>query len=374
MLRYACGMSSTCGVYRHEPRARIAANARYVAAVADKRPDDVLRQVVPRRATSLDVARESNVSRATVSYVLNDTERQTISEATRRRVLAAAERLGYAPNAPARALRSGRSDVVLFLIPEWPIGPAIASLVERLSVRLADRGLTLVVHAHPRAARPVTDLWKAIRPAAVINHQALDDDDAQVTRRAGIPIVTPQFQVRGRDTFALFQQHIGRVQAEHLLATGHRRLGFALPDDDRLTAFASRRLAGVRSVCARAGVRPPLTQQLALDVAAATAAVEGWTRGRGRVSAVCGYNDEIAIAVLRGMRERGLRAPDDLAVVGVDDLPVGALYSPSLTTVATGMAQVGEQLAASVAHVVHGDPLPAGPSPDLIRLVRRESA
>jgi DNA-binding LacI/PurR family transcriptional regulator len=331
-------------------------------------------QVVLRRVTSLDVARESNVSRATVSYVLNDTVSQTISETTRRRVLAAAERLGYAPNAPARALRSGRSDVVLFLIPEWPIGPAIASLVERLSTRLTDRGLTLVVHAHPRAARPITDLWKAIQPAAVINHQALDDDDAQVTRRAGIPIVTPRFQVRGRDTFALFQQHIGRLQAEHLIAAGHRRLGFALPDDDRLTAFASRRLAGARSACARAGLRPPLTQQVALDVPSAVTAVELWTRGRAGVSAVCGYNDEVAIAVLRGMRERGLRAPDDLAVVGVDNLPVGALYSPSLTTVTTGMAQMGEHLAAAVVHVVLGGPPLDGPSPDLIRLVRRESA
>lgn len=331
-------------------------------------------RVAERRATSLDVARESKVSRATVSYVLNDAANQTISEATRRRVLAAAERLGYAPNAPARALRSGRSDVVLFLIPDWPIGAAIASLVERLSSRLADRGLTLVVHAHPRAARPVTDLWKAIRPAAVINHQALDSDDADVTHRVGIPVVTPSFQTRGRDTFALFQQHIGRCQAEHLLSAGHQRLGYALPEDDRLTAFASRRLAGVRRVCERAGLRAPVTQQVALDVESAVRAVDAWTRGRTRVGAVCAYNDEVAIAVLRGMRERKLRAPDDLAVVGVDNVPVGALHDPSLTTVATGMAQIGEQLADTVASVVYGDPEPQRPRPDLITLVRRESA
>jgi hypothetical protein len=75
------------------------------------------------------------------------------------------------------------SDVILFLIPEWPIGSAIASLIEHLYVRLADTGLTLVVHVHPRSARPVSDLWKAITPAAVINHQSLSAAQEDAARR-----------------------------------------------------------------------------------------------------------------------------------------------------------------------------------------------
>src|SRR5437868_2690064 len=93
--------------------------------------------VVPgrqRRVTSTQVAERSGVSRATVSYVLNETPNQAIPEGTRRRVMEAAEELGYTPYAPARVLRSGRSDVILFLIPEWPIGPAIARLVEDLTL------------------------------------------------------------------------------------------------------------------------------------------------------------------------------------------------------------------------------------------------
>ncbi len=324
--------------------------------------------------TSVDVARESSVSRATVSYVLNGTPNQTISEVTRRRVLAAAERLGYAPNASARALRSGRSDVVMFLIPEWPIGLSIARLIEHLSQRLTEQGLTLVVHAHPRAARSATELWKAIRPAVVINHQALNEHEVELALGAGIPVIRPVFQARGRDTFALFQQRIGRIQAEHLISTGHRRLGFALPDDDRLVAFASRRLQGVRQTCAKSGLRPPLTQLVPLDADSAGAAVDAWTAARPRVTAVCGYNDEVAIAVLSGMRQRGLRAPDDLAVVGVDNLPVGALGTPSLTTVTTGMSEIGEQLAAVVTHVLNGGTEPEPPRPELIKLVPRESA
>ena len=72
--------------------------------------------------TSADVARESGVSRTTVSYVLNGTPGTSISDATRQRVLEAAARLGYAPSAAARTLRSGRSDLVLCLLPDWPVG------------------------------------------------------------------------------------------------------------------------------------------------------------------------------------------------------------------------------------------------------------
>jgi DNA-binding LacI/PurR family transcriptional regulator len=335
------------------------------------------RNAVPgqqRRVTSAQVAERSGVSRATVSYVLNATPNQSIPEETRRRVLQAAEELGYTPYAPARALRSGRSDVVLFLIPEWPIGPAIARLVEDLTVALTAHRLTLVVHAHPRSARPIIDLWKAIAPAAVINHQALNDDEVRATRRANIPVVTPRFGFDGAETgaggtFAGFQRWIGRVQAQHLAATGHHRIGYALPDDDRLAAFAGPRLEGVRQACTELGLDGPVAQTVALDAASAARAV----RHLSPVTGICAYNDEVALAVLAGMRAGRLVAPDDIAVVGVDDTPAAALTFPALTTVATGMSTLGQYLATAVAHALDGRPAPPGPGPGVIRLVRRDT-
>jgi DNA-binding LacI/PurR family transcriptional regulator len=99
-----------------------------------------------RRVTSADVARMAGVSRATVSYVLNDTPHQTISADTRDRVLHAAAELGYAPSAAARTLRTGRSDVVLCLLPDWPIGQEVGALLTNLSGALAGHGLTFVAH------------------------------------------------------------------------------------------------------------------------------------------------------------------------------------------------------------------------------------
>ncbi|HZR49854.1 MAG TPA: LacI family DNA-binding transcriptional regulator [Streptosporangiaceae bacterium] len=326
-----------------------------------------------RRLTSVDVARESGVSRATVSYVLNGAPNQVISEQTRRRVLEAAERLGYAPYAPARALRSGRSDVVLFLIPEWPIGTAIASLIEHLSTRLAGAGLTLAVHAHPQAARPLSELWKAIAPAALINHQALSPAEEAAAKKAGMLVVAPVFLPRGGKTFGSFQRRIGELQVHHLAESGHQRLGFALPDDDRLRAFTAPRLDGVTRACAQLGLPAPVALTVPLDPAAAARAVQRWLAGEPPVTAICGYNDEVALAVLAGLRERQLTAPADLAVIGVDDIPAARLSAPPLTTVATGMAAFGDHLADLVSALLNGTARPARPADDVLAVIHRQT-
>lgn len=326
-----------------------------------------------RRATSTDVAEASGVSRATVSYVLNGVANQAISAETARRVREAADRLGYAPSAPARALRSGRSDVILFLIPEWPIGSAIASLIEHLYVRLAETNLTLVVHAHPRSARPVSDLWKAITPAAVINHQALSAAEEAAARRAGMLIVTPVFQPHGGKTFLPFQRRIGELQVQHLVQAGHRRLGFALPDDDRLLAFSTPRLEGATQACVRYGLPRPAALEVPLDAAAAGHAVARWLAEEPPVTAVCAYNDETGLAVLAGMRTRQVTAPQDLAVIGVDDIPAARLSAPALTTVATGMAAFGDHLADLVACALRGKPRPPRPTEDILNVIRRQT-
>src|ERR1700761_9251420 len=138
------------------------------------------------RVTSADVARVAGVSRATVSYVLNDTPHQTISAATRSRVLDAATSLGYAPSAAARTLRTGRSDVVLCFLPDWPIGPEVGALLGQLSTALARAGLTFVVHPGSREDRPISDLWKAITPAAVLAFTDFSPAEIDAMRSAGV--------------------------------------------------------------------------------------------------------------------------------------------------------------------------------------------
>jgi DNA-binding LacI/PurR family transcriptional regulator len=326
-----------------------------------------------RRVTSADVARVAGVSRATVSYVLNDTPHQTISAGTRTRVLDAAASLGYAPSAAARTLRTGRSDVVLCLLPDWPIGHEVGALLGNLSTALATSGLTFVAHPGSRADRPIAEIWKALTPAAVLAFADFSDDEIDAMRAAGVALVVAllgRTRQRRRE-LEVSQQLVGRLQAAHLAAAGHTRIGYAYPDDDRVRFFADPRLDGAREACAERGLPAPMVRTVALDPVSAAAAVADW-RGSG-VTAVCAYNDEVALAVLAGLRMRGLTAPADLAVIGVDDIPPARLAVPALTTVATDQKIAAEHLADTIVNVIAGKPGPAGPGPALSRVIGRDS-
>jgi DNA-binding LacI/PurR family transcriptional regulator len=238
-------------------------------------------QLATRRVTSADVAREAGVSRTTVSYVLNNAAHQKIPEDTRQRVLDAAARLAYAPSAAARALRIGRTDTVLFLLPDWPISPVIGALIEYLAAALAARGLMLVVHPHARASESLTEIWKATTPAAVVGFHAFTRAEAAAMRAAGINSVVSLAAraSRGRDV-GLRGQRVGSVQAQHLVTTGHERLGYALPANERVQTIARTRLEGVQQACRELGVPQPVVSTVPLDPAAAVEAIRTWRTRR----------------------------------------------------------------------------------------------
>ncbi len=324
------------------------------------------------RVTSADVARESGVSRTTVSYVLNDTPGTSISELTRRRVLDTAERLGYTPSAAARTLRSGRSDVVLCVVPDWTAGPVIDTLIDDLTTLFAAQGLALLVF-NDRGNRPLTELWRAVTPRAVLALGPLTDADAAAMRSARIPVVGSTLDEDPHpETFAVPQHGIAELQVEHLAARGHRVLAYAAPSDSRLAAFTERRIAGARAACARLGLPEPRLRTVELEVQSGAAAVREWRAGEP-VTAVAAYNDEVALAVLAGLRAEGLRAPEDVAVIGVDDIPLARLASPALTTVWQAIDAQAEHLASSVLAALGHDVPPPRPTHELFHVVERAS-
>ena len=147
-----------------------------------------------RKVTSHDVARAAGVSRATVSYVLNGRSGQSITEATRQRVLTAAEKLGYAPSTAARTLRRGQSDLVLMLLPPEPLGRALAMVLDAASDQVEQAGLRLIAHRLPDggAAAP---LVRSLVPAALILATPLQEPDsgraAGHRRGNGLPAAGP---------------------------------------------------------------------------------------------------------------------------------------------------------------------------------------
>lgn len=300
-----------------------------------------------KRATSADVARAAGVSRTTVSFVLNDRPGQTIPEETRRRVLDAARRLDYRPHASARALAAGRSDIALLSIPDLPIGSGISRFVEELAAALADHGLTMVTHLAGTRGRSIVDVCASIGASAVIGFGSFDDDTAEALRRAGAVVVLPS----GLGITPVTRP-VGHMQAGHLIERGHRRLGYALPDLAGLKPMAEERLLGVRHACAEAGIDPPVALVAPLEIEGAAHAVRAWREQS--VTGVCAFHDEVAFAVLSGLHEHGLTAPDDLAVIGVDDISTAPVAVPPLTTIAFDLHEVARQQATAVMDALAG--------------------
>jgi DNA-binding LacI/PurR family transcriptional regulator len=326
------------------------------------------------RVTAADVAREAGVSPTTVSYVLNNVPHQKIPDETRQRIHSAVARLGYKPSAAARALRRGRSDIVLLVIPDVPIGAAVAQIVERLTEALEPHGLTLVTRSERHT--PLAALWQELMPAAVVALIELNRDDRAAMTAAGIHVVGALLRPDLDDstTLSVPQHLIGRLQVEHLAATGHRHIGYAGPGDPRVRAFYDLRLDGARAACVDLGLDPPTGYEVPLDAAAAVTAVRAWREATPRVTAVCAYNDETAFALLAAARELGLAVPAELAVIGVDNIPLAPFAHPPLTTIDQNLGALTTHLAGMIVGGIAGAHTTRAPRSEALALVIRASA
>lgn len=324
-----------------------------------------------RRVTSLDVAHEAGVSRATVSYVLNDAPNQTIPEATRRKVLDAVEKLGYSPSAAARTLAGGRSQVVLQLMPNLPLNETVGSFLERLSSVLAENGLTLLTHPWSEDAQPLTKLVSAISPVAILVGDPVDDATRTALQQAGVLAVLPT--VDGQ-LFADVQKQIGRMQAEVLVDGGHKDLAVALPDDHRLQNVALLRLEGTAELCAERGLSEPVAAVIPLDTAEAASVLNGWRSAQVPRDGICAHDDATALALLAAAHTLRLAVPQDLAVIGVDNIEAGRVSLPPLTTVYWDRIMIADNTARQVIASLKGLQYDSSLPGNWLNLVRRTSA
>jgi DNA-binding LacI/PurR family transcriptional regulator len=289
-------------------------------------------QTVP---TSTDVARVAGVSRATVSYVLNNTSAVRISEPTRRRVREAAEELGYVPHAAARSLRAGHTRMVLLPTAHLPMGPLHGQFFDELHRALRDLDYTVVQYGSlgltgDEAARA----WAELRPVAVVSFGGitLNARGVQLLKRAGAKtVITLGAQrVEGAHSLVMDQREVGIAAAGHLLERGRRRIGAVVPQEPGREFFSKPRLEGLRLAVAGTGATvEPLAMRYDEESAAALAA--RWP-GLG-LDAVFAYNDEYAQLLMRALQDAGVDVPGDTAVVGADDLLMGKLLRPRLSTV-----------------------------------------
>jgi len=317
------------------------------------------------RPTNADVARLASVSTATVSYVLNRSEGRRISSRTREAVYRAAEQLGYRPNAAARNLASGKSGVVLYVVPRVAVGEMPMQAGSRMTTELARRGLLQLQIFETEDDQHVIDAVESLDPIAVTSLFPLSSGARSAVHAANVPYI----EIGTLPALGEPHLSVGAIRVEHLVSRGHRKIAFAYTGIAKWRALGDYWLEGVARA-ARACDLPPISVD-DVTVDNATEVVTRWL-GDG-VTAVCAQSDEIAHLVLHGIREVGLRCPGDLAVIGVDATPMGEISSPPLTTVEFNFTAVADAAIAAVLTEL-GYPAPPAPQPtDIARLIVRAS-
>jgi LacI family transcriptional regulator, repressor for deo operon, udp, cdd, tsx, nupC, and nupG len=328
-----------------------------------------------------DVAKLAGVSTATVSRALRGLP--VVAEQTRTRVADAAAALGYVASPSASRLAGGRTGSVGVVVPRitrW----FFATVVEAAEESLYEAGLDMLLYnlgGREQARRRLFHtqaLHKRVDGVLLIATPLQTDDFTAVAgfKLPGVTISsgTP---VPGWPSIRIDDVAAARTATEHLLALGHVRIAHLSGDPLNQLAFSAHaeRRAGYREALRDAGIvpDPALYVEADFSVAGGERATRELLRRGTPPTAIFAACDEIAIGAMRVLRAAGLRVPDDVSVVGIDDHDLAAALG--LTTVAQPAAEQGRQAAVTLLQSLLGRPTPAS-TPVLLstRLVVRESA
>ncbi|MCJ1704074.1 MULTISPECIES: substrate-binding domain-containing protein [unclassified Rathayibacter] len=312
---------------------------------------------MPRQPTIRDVAVSAGVSYQTVSRVLNDSPQ--VRPRTRDKVLAAIDDLGFRRSAAARALAAGRSGLIGILAAESHSFYGTATAMAAIEQAARDAGYRVpVVNAAPDAeslAAALEHLQREAVEAIVVLAPQERALEAIESLAIGVPFVTLGAAGRGADPRLLVDQAAGaRLAAEHLLALGHTRIAHLAGPQHWVEAHA--RLDGFTARMAEAGLEP------AAVIGGDWTAESGYRAGLrlldevADLTAVVAGNDQMALGLLHACADRGVRAPEDLSVVGFDDVPEAAHYRPPLTTIRQDFAEVGRRTIGVVLAELRGEP------------------
>ncbi|WP_454050348.1 LacI family DNA-binding transcriptional regulator [Cellulomonas sp. Marseille-Q8402] len=308
------------------------------------------------RVTITDVAREAGVSVATVSKVING--RDGIARTTAEHVQQVVADLGYESSLVARSLRSHRTHVLGILVAEFE--PFSTEILKGAGAALAGTPYALLAYTGGggRAGTPGWEQRYLSRLSGTLIDGAVLVTPTVVAVDAGVPVVAvdPHAGPGGLPTVDSDNQHGAVLAVRHLLALGHRRIGLL---GGRPDLESSRlREAGYRQALAEAGVEvdPRLVQVAEYQRAAAAGPVAAMLALDDPPTAVFAANDLSAMGILDTAAALGLRVPEDLSVVGFDDIPESASTTPALTTVRQEIQEMGARAVDLLVRLVEGEP------------------
>jgi LacI family transcriptional regulator len=326
--------------------------------------------------TIKEVARLAGVSVATVSKALNGTG--SVSVVLRDRVALAARTLGYAPHASARSLRSGATRILGLLIADLT-NPYFLRLVDHIERLASAAGYSVIL------CNSGEDPAREERNLAMLVSQRADGLFLIPTRLgwsgraaalSGLPMPTVLVDRRleglGIDAVTTDNPMVGRLAAEHLHGLGHRRIGVVMGSPDH--QIARHRLDGFRAALAGHGVS--LDERLVAKDNFTE--IDGHAAAQGLLAlpvpptAIFATNNHLALGLLRAVMDAGVRVPDELSVIAVDELPWPGLLRPGVTVVAQPSEAIAETaVAALIARIAGGRKADVGVMPRSVLLPPR---
>lgn len=328
-----------------------------------------------RRPTLADVAREVGVSAKTVSRVLN--EDGPVSAHTREQVLTAVAKLGFQPNLMARNIRVGGPDTTIGLVIPDLGNPFFGAVARGIEDTVQDRGLTLLMGSSaddPARERALTAKFLARRVSALIVVPSVGADHCHLRshRTAGLPVVFLDRPGAGLSTDSIVSSNRAGAQdgVAHLIAHGHRRIGFV--GDLPVKLYTRReRLAGYRAALREADI--PYDRSLlasAHDQQGAEAATAQLLELADPPTALFAGNNIMALGIVVELARSKRK---DVAVVAFDDVSLAEALEPALTVVAQDPEEIGRSAAATALARLDGDRSRARTSTVPTRLIVRGS-
>jgi DNA-binding LacI/PurR family transcriptional regulator len=327
--------------------------------------------------TLAEVAARAGVSRTAASRVINNAPH--VSRAKREAVEKAIRELGYSPSRTARALATSRSSVIALAVGGSDSAifadPFFAQLIVGISAALEETELHLLLclGASGRGLARFKGLLGAQAVDGVLLTALRGDDPlSRLVEESGLPAVYGGRPLRGEPVWFVDVDNRGgaRKGTERLIELGRRRIAVITGLSD--TDVSESRHRGYLDAMATAGLRPWAIEAGDFTVAGGAAAMRGLLDISPDLDAVSVANDNMAAGAVAVLRERGYRVPDDVAVVGFDDLEIATRTEPPLTTVHQPVRALGREMARMLTSVLSGQD--AGPLILPTRLVVRGSA
>lgn len=328
----------------------------------------------PGTVTIEMVAQLAGVSPSTISRILNGTA--VVSEAKQEAVKDAIAKLGYVPNPVARGLAGGRT-YSIGVVTQAIDSPFYGASLRGIEEELDPFGYSpLFVSAHWNAiteARCI-DVLRSRRVDGIIVLMGRLADQALKACAKQFPVVVTGRTLNGPGLFSLDFDNFsgGRMATEHLIDLGHRRI--ALITGDPLHPDSNERLRGYRAALEKARIAydPALVVVGDYTESSGLRAVERLTEGRQPFTAIFAANDQMASGAVLGLHHRGVRVPDDVSIVGFDDLPTSLYAVPPLSTIHQSSYEQGRLSAQAMLQMLAGTrPNVTVPLP---RLIARESS